>query len=97
MAGYRRGTGRPLAAVLRAERRNRVLTTRLAQATTPQQQVSVACDYLRGVLARIHPGEASRVAGEVVRLVVGAAREAEQADINRRKKELSNHDHSYAA
>lgn len=97
MAGHRRGTGRPIAAVLRAERRNRVLTTRMAQADTPQQQVGVACDYLRGVLARIHPEEASRVAGEVVRLVVGAARAAEQADINRRKKELSNHDHSYAA
>lgn len=97
MAGHRRGTGRPLAAVLRAERRNRTFTVRMAQADTPQQQVIVACDYLRGVLARIRPEEASRVAGEVVRLLVGAAREAEQADINRRKRELSNHDRSYAA
>lgn len=97
MAGHRRSTGRPLTAVLRAERRNRTLTTRLAQANTPLQRLTAAFDYLRGALARSDPQEAARIADELTRTLIGTAREAEQADINRRKRELSNHDHSYAA
>lgn len=97
MAGHRRGTGRPLAAALRADRRAKTLTTRLAQATTPSAQISAATDYARAVLTRLDPQEASRIASQLVRQIVDTARQAEQDEINRRKKELSNHDRSYAA
>jgi hypothetical protein len=56
MAGYRR---------VNAERRVES-TTRLAEASTPGDRVSVAAGYLRGALKHADPAAAERVAARVV-------------------------------
>lgn len=72
MAGQRRGTGRPTQAQRRAERRRALLTTRLAQATTPAQQLAAAADHARAVLAELPDELARPLADELTRHLLQA-------------------------
>jgi hypothetical protein len=66
MAGHRRGTGKPLRSVGKAERRLSTFNDRLAHAQTPAQRVSVTADYLRAALAAAPISVAEQVAATVV-------------------------------
>jgi hypothetical protein len=66
MAGKRRGTGRPLRSVEKAERRKAAVRDRLADATSPSQRLAIGLDYLRSALALVPTHVADQVALVVV-------------------------------
>jgi hypothetical protein len=85
MAGYRRRnaervaakTGlataavrRPTQAEQRRKRRAGSLATRLAEARTPGDRISVAAGYLRGALKHADPTDAERIAKQVVEQLI---------------------------
>lgn len=69
MAGRRRGTGRPLRAWLRVDRRRRQLAARLGRACGPVERVTAAAEYARAVLVRLPPAAADQVADQLVEVL----------------------------
>jgi hypothetical protein len=66
MAGRRRGTGRPLRSVEKAQRRQAAVNEKLRLATSPSQRLSIALDYLRSALALVPTHVAEQIAVGVV-------------------------------
>ncbi|WP_020393437.1 hypothetical protein [Kribbella catacumbae] len=73
MAGKRRGTGRPLRSVEKAERRKAAVLDRLGDATSPSHRLAIALDYLRSALALVPTHVAEQVALVVVNDLVKEA------------------------
>lgn len=73
MAGHRRRRGLPLQAQTRAAKRRLSLAQRLAEATSPQDRVAAAADFLRAALKHGSPADAARVAVLVVPQLIQAA------------------------
>lgn len=69
--------------VARAERRRRLLTDRMSRAGTPAQRVAAASDYARQVVARLPAAAGTRLAGELCRLLIDTARQAEREEIQK--------------
>ncbi|MGH3737131.1 MAG: hypothetical protein ACRDT6_16175 [Micromonosporaceae bacterium] len=74
MAGYRikKGAG-PKRGELRAVRRRARLAERLAEASTPADQIFAAAQHLRGVVKSAPPAAADRAASMAVQYLIGLA------------------------
>lgn len=66
MAGHRRTRGQPRREHLRAQRRLARLHEKLAIASTPNERIAAAADYLRGALKHTDPALAEDLTSEAV-------------------------------
>ena len=84
MTGRRKATGKPVAAVMRMQRRRELHLKKLSNDPSPEQVVSAAADYLRGTLRTCRdPKTAGRAADEVASVMIRAADEIANRDLQR--------------